>query len=214
MEGIVYKVVNQYNNNIYVGVTTTSVAQRRKKHYEDSKKGIDRKFYNALTTYNPDTFIWEQIDTASSNDELAKKEKNYILKYNSKENSYNSDVGGGIRKTVYKYDLKGAFIEKYDCLKNASATVGASKQQISRACLTNKEYKSFYWSYDYVDKLTPNKEDKRKKNVLQMSLDGDFIAEYNSVSKASDITGFNKSSIAKVCRGERKQCQGYLWRYK
>ena len=40
-----------------------------------------------------------------------------------------------------------------------------------------------------------------------------LIAEYKSVIEASKITGINKSSIAKVCRLERKQAGGFKWEY-
>uniref|UniRef100_UPI004047E956 NUMOD1 domain-containing DNA-binding protein n=1 Tax=Polaribacter sp. TaxID=1920175 RepID=UPI004047E956 len=56
--------------------------------------------------------------------------------------------------------------------------------------------------------------DKRKKIIQKLSLDGDFIKEFNSVSEASKQTGCNKTSIAKVCRGERKSSGGYLWKYR
>jgi hypothetical protein len=49
--------------------------------------------------------------------------------------------------------------------------------------------------------------------VFQLTLDGKFITEYKSVSKTSKHTGCNKTNIGEVCRGERKRCGGYLWRY-
>ncbi|WP_394345717.1 hypothetical protein [Gelidibacter gilvus] len=39
------------------------------------------------------------------------------------------------------------------------------------------------------------------------------IAEYESVAEASRQTGISKSCISKVCRGERKQSGGYIWKY-
>ena len=55
--------------------------------------------------------------------------------------------------------------------------------------------------------------DKRKKKVLQYTLEGEFVNEFKSVAEASKLTGCNKSSIAKVCRGERKRCGGFIWKY-
>ncbi|WP_394342573.1 hypothetical protein [Tenacibaculum discolor] len=49
---------------------------------------------------------------------------------------------------------------------------------------------------------------------MQLTLDDEFVAEFNSVSEASKITGLNKTSIAKVCRGERNKCGEFKWRYK
>jgi hypothetical protein len=50
--------------------------------------------------------------------------------------------------------------------------------------------------------------------VFQLTLDGKFITEYKSVSKTLKLTGFNKISIAKVCRSERKNGEGNNWIYK
>jgi hypothetical protein len=49
--------------------------------------------------------------------------------------------------------------------------------------------------------------------VQQFSLEGTLINEFKSVSEAAKLTGCNKTSIAKVCRGERQSCGGYNWMY-
>ena len=63
-----------------------------------------------------------------------------------------------------------------------------------------------------MDTFIPQK-DVRRKIVQQYSLEGEFINEYKSVSEASKQTNFNKTSIAKVCRGDRKSCGGYYWKF-
>jgi hypothetical protein len=79
-------------------------------------------------------------------------------------------------------------------------------------CLSvNKVSNGFVWSYSSTFPKHIN--DNRKKVVQQFSLDGKFVNEYKSVSEASKLTGCNKTSIAKVCRGERKSCGGYNWVY-
>ena len=134
---IIYKVTNKETEEVYVGVTTKSIDDRKKDHLKKSKKGKSYAFQNAIATYGADAFKWEQIDTAVSTNELAKKEKEYILEYNSKEQGYNSDSGGGIQKTVYQYDmLTGVLVNKYSNLTEASATVGLNKQDLSSICLS------------------------------------------------------------------------------
>ena len=118
--------------------------KRKKDHYKKSASGKETKFYKAIGTYSPNAFKWEQVDTASGNNELAKKEKEYIFEYNSKDKGYNSDEGGGISKRVYKYNLEGNFVEEYKCLENAAKIVGTRKQEISRACIKEKKCKEFY----------------------------------------------------------------------
>jgi len=209
---LVYKITNKETDKVYIGLTRKSIESRKNDHIEKSRSTINSKLYVAIATFGADAFKWEQIDTASSINELASKEKEYILKYNSKEEGLNGDCGGGVKKTVHQYDSEGNHINSYSCLDEAGKTVSAKKQQISKACLGNKKSKGFYWSYEYVEKFTPVK-DARKKKVFQLTLDGEFINEFDSVSIASKHTGFNKSSIAKVCRGERKSADGFIWIY-
>jgi group I intron endonuclease len=214
MKNFIYKVTNTKNDKIYIGATTKSLEDRKKDHLKKSKKGKSYAFQNAIATYGADAFKWEEIDKTSTKDELAKKEKEYILEYNSKEQGYNSDSGGGIQKTVYQYDfIKGELVDKYTNLSIAGAVIGLNKQDLSKVCLSvNKLSNGFFWTYDFVENFIPLK-DRRKKKVHQYNLQGEFVNEFNSVSEASKHTGCNKTGIGKVSRGERKSCGGYLWRY-
>jgi len=209
----IYKAENMSNGEVYIGATTKSLDARQKDHIERANRGDSGRFQSAIATFGSEFFDWIQLDTAISSDQLAKKEKEYILQYDSKENGYNVDCGGGVRKTVYQYDvITGALVAKHPNLSVAGAVVGLTKQGLSNVCLSvNKTCKGFYWTYDYIDRFLPLK-DLRRKKVQQFNLEGKFINEFNSVSEASKITGCNKSSIAKVCRFERKTAGGYLWR--
>lgn len=212
MEGIVYKVTNIKDDKVYIGITTNSIESRKLDQLKSSNTK-QTKFYEAITTYGKDSFTWEQIDTANNIDELAKKETEYILKYNSKEDGFNSDRGAGIKKSIYQYDMQGNMINVFESLEDAGSAVNADKKKISTVCLSvNKNFNNFYWSYEYVEKFVPPI-DLRKKIVKQYSLEGKLIDEFSSVSEASKKTGCNKTSIAKVCRGERKKCGNYFWTY-
>jgi len=211
---IIYKAENIHNGKVYIGATSKNLEARKKDHLKKSKKGKCYAFQNAISTYGAEAFTWSQMETASSTDELAKMEKSYVLEYNSKEEGYNSDSGGGIQKTVYQYDLlTGKLVAKHPSLSVAGAVVNANKQDLSSVCLNvNKVFRGFYWTYDYIDTFLPLK-DLRRKKVQQLTIEGEFINEFKSVSEASSITGCNKTSIAKVCRGTRKQCGTYVWKY-
>lgn len=53
---------------------------------------------------------------------------------------------------------------------------------------------------------------KQNKEVVQLTLDGEFITEYESIASASRNTGLK--SIGSVCRGELLHSGGYIWVYK
>lgn len=49
--------------------------------------------------------------------------------------------------------------------------------------------------------------------VLQLSLKGDKIKQWNTISEAATALGINRSKISLVCTGDRKQCGGFKWKY-
>lgn len=214
LPGIIYTVKNKITGKYYVGATTDSVEKRKKDHLQKANKGTGHPFQEAIATYGAEAFEWMQIDSANTTDELARKEKEYIVKYNSQNDGYNSDRGGSLKKTVYQYNIEDGTLnntfESLDCAANA---VNADKKSISRACLNvNNRYRGFYWSYDLSVPFIA-KRDKRQKNVIQLDGKGNVLAKYTSVAEASRQTGINKSSIAKVCRGELKITAGFGWKY-
>lgn len=212
--GIIYKVVNSITEEIYVGATTNSIEERKRDHIHKANSNIGHRFQEAIGTYGPEAFFWEQIDTASTTDELAKKEVKYIEEYKSFEEGYNSDKGGGFKKSVFQYCIEtGKLIKSYPDLESAANAVSANKKSISNCCLNYcKTCKGYIWSYSDALDVISNL-DLRRKTVNQISLDGDLIDCYESASEASRKTGISKTCITRCCRNERKQSGGFLWNY-
>lgn len=49
--------------------------------------------------------------------------------------------------------------------------------------------------------------------VKQYSIDGIFIAEYESIAEAGRALGISPGNIPQVCRGKHKTYGGFIWRY-
>lgn len=62
--------------------------------------------------------------------------------------------------------------------------------------------------------LTRKRDMANEKAVIQMDLDGNFIAEHRSVTLAAKAVNGIVTNIAKVCRGERNYASGFRWRFK
>jgi hypothetical protein len=62
-----------------------------------------------------------------------------------------------------------------------------------------------------VDKKRPS-----EKAVIQINSKGKEIAQYSSAAMAQHITGIDRMSIGKICRGEagRSHAGGFSWRFK
>ena len=80
-----------------------------------------------------------------------------------------------------------------------------TKQKISEAKI------GITFSEEHRRKLSEN---RPSKAVIQLSKDGELIAEYSSIHEASRQTGCHHQSICECCKGNRKSTGGYIWKYK
>ena len=81
---IIYKITNQINNKVYIGLTTCSLEYRWSRHVAESKNLSNTKdLYKAMRKYGVENFTIEEIGNTDDLKELGKLERNYIRKYNS-----------------------------------------------------------------------------------------------------------------------------------
>ena len=86
----IYKITNTVNNKVYIGQSIRPIEQRFKRHINDAiNNKLDTHFARAIRKYGADNFVIEQIDSASSQDELNQKEQYWIRFYNSTVDGYN-----------------------------------------------------------------------------------------------------------------------------
>ncbi|MBO5979846.1 MAG: hypothetical protein J6Q12_05400, partial [Bacteroidales bacterium] len=52
------------------------------------------------------------------------------------------------------------------------------------------------------------------KGVYQISLEGEIVNEFSSISSAERNTRINKKSIRAVLNGQQKTAGGYYWLFK
>ena len=52
-----------------------------------------------------------------------------------------------------------------------------------------------------------------QKRVAQYTLDGEFVAKYESINEAARSVNTYAIIISEVCRGKRKSCKGFLWKF-
>lgn len=94
---IVYKITNNINNKVYIGITTCSLEYRWGRHVTESKNVSNNKhLYKDMREYGIENFSVEQIDSADDFKMLGQLERQYIKYYNSQnpQNGYNITAGG------------------------------------------------------------------------------------------------------------------------
>lgn len=212
MNGIIYSGYNQITDKRYIGATTGDLDKRIREHLDKGVSNNSTFFTSELLLYGLEKYLFEVIDTAETKDELAQKEIYYINKYNTFHDGYNSDRGGGFKKTIYQFEFDNPEpIATYQSLEEAGNSVNASPKTISNACLgTLKSAKGYLWSY--IPEC-PTIEDKRCKTVYHYTLQGFLIKTFNSAREASRELDIPLSCITRCCRGERKQTHGYRFSY-
>lgn len=172
MEGFIYKVTNQKNGKIYIGQTSRTIEERWAQHtrnaYKDNNLEYQNKFHRAIRKYGIGGFIIEQQERiiGVNEEDLHKKlndaETKWILHFDSKDNGYNSSLGGdynpmyGVRGKnnpcsvkINQYDLEGHFIKTWDSLADVIREFG-NQGNIIKVCKSDRLETRKVTAFKYV----------------------------------------------------------------
>jgi len=131
-------------------------------------------------------------------------------------------------KEVIQFTREGKFIKKYNCAYNAAQETGIRLRSIYM-CLrgSTKTAGGFQWHYKSKIKKDsiPNKEvcdiapvkvssSKRKREVLQFDVKGNFTGKYPAVEEAGIRLNIDGSSIELCASGLKDTAGGFQWRYR
>lgn len=113
---------------------------------------------------------------------------------------------------VTAYTLQGNFIKTYSSITQASNDLGVSAGNIVLCCKGIYKYaKDYIFRYGECEDVI---ESTIKKGfcVDMCDLDNNTIRTFKSYYEASKLTGIDKSSIAKCCRGKANKAGGFIWK--
>lgn len=106
--GTLYIIKNKINNKVYIGQTTISIDERWKQHIRKSKnEAIKYKLSNAIRKHGAENFYIEALESSVPMDRIDQKEVEYIEKYDSFKNGYNSTRGAdkGIFSSIEEKEI-------------------------------------------------------------------------------------------------------------
>ncbi|MGC6586534.1 hypothetical protein ACPV3A_16400 [Paenibacillus sp. Dod16] len=122
-------------------------------------------------------------------------------------------------KKILQYRLDGTFVREWDSAKQISEELGFRRSGLS-LCLKGKQKtcEGFIWMFKKGNNIPKNIEGKTESRVptpiVQLSLDGDFIARHKDCADAARNLGKNhNSSIVKCCQKERKTAYKFKWMF-
>lgn len=218
----IYCAKNIVNEKVYVG-KSVDIEKRWKGH----KNGYNNPnssqyisyFYNALRKYGFNSFEFSVLEECTE-DKLNDREIFWINKFqsNNREYGYNTTDGGdGVTgywdRPVYQYDLDGNFIQGYKS--------GADARRKTRILAINlccnggvKSAGGYMWSYEKHDKISKCIRNYRTSKVYQYGLDGLYIASYDSILEASQITGTPYKKIIACLHSKTTPSRGgdFMWK--
>lgn len=204
----IYKITNDINDKIYIGLTRESdPIIRWKKHlkaYKNEIKYSKRPLYEAMLKYGIEHFHFEVIEET---DNPAEREQYWIAELrtyigftNSK--GYNNTLGGdGVFKNTFEEEEKNFIIELF-------------KEGLSCAKIAEETYHS----QETISKLLKSngfQVKKELKKVAQHDLNDNYIQTFPSAKQAAESLGKKGkgSHITEVCNGIRKTAYGFKWYY-
>lgn len=140
-------------------------------------------------------------------------------------NKYASTNGNPV--PISMYDLDGVHIRDFDSIKEAAQFMGYPAYLISKNCRgLNNNCRNHIFAYrgskpnsledldvSYVNGEPVYKQSKSFRPVLQFDRDGNFLARYGSVIKASKCTQIKSSIIKEACNKRNRLGNGFYWMY-
>lgn len=93
-KGKLYRIRNEVNNIVYIGITTKSLKSRFRQHKWSASNYSNTNFHKAVREIGQEKFHIELIKEVNDLYKLRSLEIKYINKYLSKNRSYNTSSGG------------------------------------------------------------------------------------------------------------------------
>ena len=191
---------NKINNKVYIGQTIQSLDERW-------KNGLGYKnsyyFYNAIQKYGWNNFehiILEQNEDWTQ-EELNNKEKEYIKLFNATNPQYGYNICEGGSSSISPNALPKAV----EWMKEHPEFGQA------RAADMLKWQKEHPEEILKMRRINAAKAAAARKKKVQCIETNEIFESASEAARKTPKT--SQSKICMVCRGQRKTCGGYHWRY-
>lgn len=214
---IVYLTTNTVNSKIYIGYHSTYTPYKFDQYLGNGVKINDKYTYiyaktpfeAAVKKYGPNKFIRKTLKVFD-NEQDAKDLERWLVdeEFIKRKDTYNINLGGDsppiITKTIYQYTLDGKFVKKWNSITEAAINLNCSNSSIGRAIFDRTPSKGFLWSENKYEKLILEqfKLNENKTKTYLYDINGNFIKEFISITKASKETGIEIDKISKSIKGK------------
>ena len=213
----IYKITNDINQKVYIGMTERTIEERFKEHCREYKQRRceKRPLYSAMKKYGPEHFHVELVEETNSPEE---REQYWIKYYNSYKEGYNATIGGDGKSHIDNNEIE-KMLEAYNRLGTVVAVrqetghdVGCISRflkqagiQVATAQEINKE------RYSKQVAQCDKKTHKRLKTFNSLADAARYLQE-KQISTSKDTYGI-ASHIGHVCKKQRSSAYGFYWEF-
>ncbi len=232
MAGIIYSIEQKSVGKMYIGLTTDYIRRKGEHLYElRHNKHYNQHLQNAWNKYGESDFSFGILKEIDGTQEDLKQAEIFLIKEldtTNKVKGFNVTRGGDTAKwrAINQYTKDGILIQKYDSMSIAAAKLGKLSTPIWKAL--NKKIPSahgYQWRYCDEDQniRTIIANHDYRGIVQQFDMQGNLIAEYdNAMDAGKAIQPITEAksyksvaiNIRKVCYGQMKQYQMFVWKFK
>jgi len=212
----IYKIANKFNDKVYIGRTNNTITRwtRHKQEYKNMF-GKHPALHSAMKKYDINNFTFEIINSYNCTlDEIILVEEEYISKYNSYKNGYNSintGIGGPIMRgednPLSKLSNNEAD-EIFELLLKSNMPQVEIAKQYDVATTTISAINTGRLRYNTKIQYPIRKNSKR---VIQLTLDKEYIATHNSMRQAATAVNGQAINISKAVRGILNKHKKFKW---
>lgn len=205
----------------YIGQTNVSLCRRLNGHKSETayktkyNKPLNHKD-NWINKYKDIIEIILIEEFEGSQKELDEKEINYIKLFKSFGARLLNFRDGGEGKLSQPSKLKGRKMSLESRIKMSKAQVGKKQTEETKLKrrLAHLGRKNTQETKDLIRSLMkPEHLRKLSNKVGQYDLEGNLLGIFKSVSEAHRVTGFSRSSINSIIKGEYKNPKRFIWKY-
>jgi len=124
--------------------------------------------------------------------------------------------GEDFGKLLRCYTKDGKLVGEFSSAKQAAEKLNIKRDSSIHSCALGKRKSAcgYLWSYENLDSVEPFV-DTRNKRIIEYSIFGEKIQEFESIKKAARKHNINASNISGVCERRRgyRNVKGKIFRY-
>lgn len=158
-----------------------------------------------------DVVGYEGLYKVSTEGNIKSIRRNKLLSPDTGRNGYKR-VSLYKNKTIKHYSVHRLVAQAFIPNPNNLPQVNHKDEDKSNNCVSNLEWITHKDNCIYGTRLERMSK-TRSKPIIQLSLEGDFIREWNSTREAAKFIGCFRQNINNCLRGVTKTAYGYKWKY-